>query len=1174
MYIKSGASPLIFLPFNSITWIEEKGAYSGQNGILQMRILHLLNLFMLGSVVVALIGCSTEERRLFTRLSPQNSGVTFVNEVEETPEINILSYEYTYNGGGVAAGDFNNDGLCDLYFTGNQVSNRLYINRGNLTFQDITETSKTSGRKLWKTGVSAADINGDGWLDLYVCYSGPDSTNNLSNQLFINNGCDIGGEPTFTESAVDYKVDASGTFSTQASFFDYDRDGDLDMFLINHGNHFYSPFINTNLLRNMRHPQFGNRLYRNELFVSVGSDSKPGKYFTEVSQEAGIHGGGINFGLGVSVSDVNDDGWPDIFVTNDYEEQDFLYINNANGTFTDCTKRSFGHLSRNGMGTDLADFNNDGRSDLMEVDMWPEDNYRQKLLRGPDDYNRYNLMLDSGFHHQQMRNTLQLNAGIGKNGEPIFCEVGQLAGVSATDWSWAPLFVDVDNDGLKDLFVTNGYLRDFTSMDFLKYTVEQERKKATIEGRELNLYELIGKMPSTKTSDYLFLNNGDLTFKNYSSEAGIDTPNLSFGATYADLDNDGDQELIINNTNETATIWQNHSNDIHGNNFLQVVLQGPPGNPNGIGTKVSVVNTDGIKFQEQYLTRGFQSSVSPVIHFGLGKSFNTATLRVIWPDGKISLLKDVKSNQRITIDYGSALTAEKNTNEVSKLFSDITKKVNVHFEHRENIYHDFDHEPLLPYMLSREGPALAAGDVNSDGQDDFYVGGASGQASQLFVSDGTGSFRNINDAPWNADADREDTGATFFDADGDKDLDLFVVSGGNEKAVGSLLLDDRLYVNEGNGVFSQAPLGSIVADHANGSCVTAADFDRDGDLDLFVGGRGLSGSFPVTTPGAILRNETDRSTKKLKFVVATKEVNPDLRSPGMVTDATWADINGDTWPDLIVVGEWMPIRIFTNQQGRLFETNDKELVKNAGLWKSIGSVDIDKDGDLDFVVGNSGTNLPWRVTQTEPMTIYYSDINNDGRIDPVICRNIKGKNYPIASRDELLYQVNSLRKKFISYSSFGNATIDEILDSAQLRDAPRLKITNTQSSLLLNHGNGNFKIVPLPVEVQFSALQGMVSDDFDGDQNQDVLIAGNFFPYRTQFGPSDASLGLFLKGNGKGSLRPVSSSETGFLADGDVRGIALLKSKTQPLICIVRNNGVISIFQPSYGRSKIESQLP
>ncbi|MFM8912812.1 MAG: CRTAC1 family protein, partial [Flammeovirgaceae bacterium] len=536
--------------------------------------------------------------------------------IQEDEQINILTYEYTYNGGGVAAADFNNDGLCDLYFVGNAVDNKLYLNKGGLRFRDATDSSKSAGRKLWKTGVAVVDINNDGWLDLYLSYSGPVADSLRANQLLINLGCKDGGIPAFEDQAKKYGIDAPGTFTTQVAFFDYDKDGDLDVFMINHGDHFYSPFYNTKKLRYTRHAQFGNRLYRNNS-VSNSTEIVP---FSDVSEQSGIHGGGLNFSLGVSISDVNNDGWPDIYVSNDYEEQDFLYLNQKDGTFKDITKQSLLHLSRNGMGTDIADYNNDGKQDIVTLDMWPEDNFRQKLLRGPDDYARYKLMVDSGYHFQQMRNTLQLNTGKTVDGRPLFSEIGQLAGISSTDWSWAPLFVDLDNDGWKDLFITNGYLRDFTSMDFLKYTVEEEKRKAQSNGIELNLYELVSKMSSTKVHDYVYRNKGDLTFANATQEWGIDQPNLSFGLTYADLDKDVDLEVITNNTNEEATIWVNQSRDQQKNNFVRLALKGDASNTVAIGAQVAVFAGKSRQMQEFNLSRGYQSSVEPVLHFGLGKA--------------------------------------------------------------------------------------------------------------------------------------------------------------------------------------------------------------------------------------------------------------------------------------------------------------------------------------------------------------------------------------------------------------------------------------------------------------------------------------------------------------------------------------------------------------------------
>jgi enediyne biosynthesis protein E4 len=1118
------------------------------------------------STLVLLFGCEKKNKTLFTHLSPSTSGINFENTIVESPQINILTYEYTYNGGGVAAGDFNNDGLCDLYFTGNAVKNRLYLNRGNLQFKDITEQANVAGRNLWKTGVTTADVNGDGWLDIYVCYSGPDAGQSLSNELYINNGA-ANGEPTFTERAKEYGLDAPNTYSTQASFFDYDRDGDLDMFLINHGNFFYTPFVNTHKLRNMRHPRFGNRLYRNEVDSLSGKGKNAKHYFTDVSQQANILGGGINFSLGVSISDVNSDGWPDIFVTNDYEEQDYLYLNDTKGAFIESTKKSFDHLSRNSMGSDIADYNNDGKTDLIEVDMWPEDNFRQKLLRGPDDYQRYQLMLDSGFHHQQMRNTLQLNTGNDKNGVPLFSEIGQLSGVSSTDWSWAPLLVDVDNDGYKDLFVTNGYLRDFTSMDFLKYTVEEAKRKAQQSGKQLELYKLVSQMSSTKTSDYLFRNNGDLTFSDCTKEWGVYAPNLSFGSTYADLDNDGDLELITNNTNEKATVWENHSSDKQDNNYLSVKLKGTKNNLFAIGAKVYLKTGDQIQLQEMIATRGFQSSVEPLLHFGLGKNKSVDEIKVVWPDGKKSIVNKVKGNQVIELVYSNVATdlVPKEKNQPT-LFKDVSAESNVRFVHHENNFVDFNRETLLPYQLSRSGPPLASGDVNRDGLDDFYIGGAAGQSGQLYMGDGAGHFNLSRSQPWKADAEKEDTGAVFFDVDNDKDLDLFVVSGGSEFVNGAKELEDRLYLNNGNGIFLKAPAECTMVDHVNGSCVAAADYDKDGDIDLFVGGASLPGQFPLPSPGAILRNDRDPLTHQFKLTVATKEVNADLRELGMVTDALWTDFNGDGWPDLMVVGHWMPIRLFENKKGKLIEVHNKVLANSTGLWNRITSADMDRDGDMDYVLGNAGVNLPWKVSPQEPMTLLFGDFNHDHQLDPIISAYTNGKSYPIASRDELLLQLNSLRKNFTDYASYGKATMDDIGKWLDLKDAKKLSVENLCSSFLENLGGNDFRLSPLPIQAQFSCVNSLLAEDFTGDGVVDVLVAGNFYPYRTQYGPSDAGTGLLLQGNGKGHFTPITFEAQGFLASGEVRGMMALKGNSKiKYLVVARNNDAVMVFNYDMG---------
>jgi hypothetical protein len=1098
---------------------------------------------------VGILACQKKPRLFTKRVLP------FENTLQETPEINIFSYEYAYNGGGVAAGDFNNDGRCDLYFTGNRVANKLFLNEGDFRFIDVTSKAGVAGREMWKTGVATADVNSDGLLDIYLCYSGPDLGQSFSNELFINQGFGEDGIPIFSEQAADYGLDAPGTCSTQALFFDFDRDGDLDMFLLNHANHFFSPFVNTRSLRNTRHPRFGNRLYQNN------SDGKTSR-FVDVTGQAGIHGGGINFGLGVSASDLNNDGWTDLYVSNDYEEQDFLYLNNQDGTFRDVTPYALGHFSRNGMGTDIADYNNDGRPDIVETDMWPEDHYRQKLLKGPDDYYRYQLMVDSGFHYQQMRNTLQLNTGILSCGTPVFSEVGQLAGISATDWSWAPLFVDLDNDGLKDLFISNGYLRDFTSMDFLQFTVSNAQIEAKKLGKELHLFELVSQMTSSKMSNYVFRNKGDLAFENLTDAWGLREPNLSFGAVYADLDNDGDVEIITNNTNEPAAIWQNNAEKIYRNNFLTVQLSGSEGNSFAIGAKVYVkTNTDTL-LAEQFTTRGFQSAVPPALFFGLLRQ-EAVSVEVIWPDGAKTEMRDVSANQIVSIPYSRDLTAADAGQPGSGLFIDISSHSNINFVHRENSFVDFDREPLLLYQLSRNGPALSHADVNGDGNDDFYIGGALGQAGMLYFGNGSGQFQPAPSQPWHADKKCEDVSALFFDAEGDGDPDLFVVSGGNEYPTGSEFLDDRLYLNVGIGRFVRAPDNSIVADHVSGSCVAAADFDLDGDLDLFVGGASLPGNFPNASPGAILRNESDQKPYKPKFSVVTPLIAPELRLAGIISDAVWADFNNDQWPDLIIVGEWMGIRMFENKNGMLAEVESPDLVGLSGLWCRIVAADLDRDGDMDFVVGNAGVNLPWKVSLNTPLKMYYGDFDRNGKTDPPIFEFESGLLKPVASRDEMLRQLPFLKKKFTTYNSYAQAVLSDILSDDKLGQTRQLNLSTLLSGVLENLGNTRFRFFPLPIEAQLSSARAILVDDFNRDEITDILLAGNFFPFNTRTGPSDACQGLLLAGQqDKGRYQPVGWSTIGFYSPGDVRQMRrLINRNGAQFILQARNNDTLSIFK-------------
>jgi hypothetical protein len=1108
--------------------------------------------------VAILLGCQSQPDTLFTQMSPEQTGVTFINQIEETPTLNIFSYEYLYNGGGVAAGDFNNDGLEDLFFTGNQVPNKLYLNKGDWQFEDITAQAQVAGREGWKTGVSVVDINGDDWLDIYVCYSGPGTDQSRANQLFINNGTATsrtGGETasvTFTEQAQAYGLDAPGTYSTQASFFDYDLDGDLDMFLLNHAKITYSPFYNTRKLRNLRHPQFGNRLYRND-----------GGKFTDVSEQAHIHGSGINFGLGIAVSDLNGDGWPDIYVTNDYEEQDFCYLNQHDGTFTECLKENFRHISRFGMGVDIADYNNDALPDVFVADMLPEDSYRQKLLKGPDEYDKYMLLRDSGYHHQNMRNMLQLNLGNTASQRPQFSEIGQLAGVSNTDWSWSPLFADLDNDGYKDLFVTNGYLRDYTNMDFLKYTFEEHRKKATDSGQPLDTLALIRQMPATRLRNYCFHNQQNLTFSNVAQAWGFTQESISSGAVYADLDNDGDLDLVTSNSNEAPFLYRNNSRQTNAHHFLKIKLQGTRQNTRAIGAKVFVKAAGLEQLQENLPVRGFQSCMPSRLLFGLGAQATAAQILVQWPDRTLSRFSANHLDTMLVLKQGKDALDSTTITPLTPLFEDQSTLTSRLFRHQENDFIDFKVQTLLPYQLSRSGPCLARADVNNDGYDDFYVGGAAGQSGDLFISNASGdNFTRPATRPWAADAACEDTDATFFDADKDGDTDLYVVSGGSEFShEQSQFLKDRLYLNDGRGNFHKAE-NALPSESADGSCVAWEDFDKDGDVDLFIGGRSLPGYFPLPAYSYLYRNDSSPGN------VAFTDITPDfLRKPGMINTAIWFDYNHDQWKDLVMAGDFTPVLVFDNVRGTLVQSRDTALLPaSQGLWSKLVVSDLDNDGDEDLVAGNAGLNLAFKASASQPMTLHYHDFNEDGRIDPVLSYFVQGKPSLYASRDELIDQLPDLKKKFVHYADYARATLPDILAAPQLQKARVLQVQTLASIWIKNNGSKGFQSIPLPMEAQFSRASGIVVDDFTGDGKKDILLAGNFYPYRVQLGRNDAGSGVLLTLMANGSYTCLPMAKTGFYATGDVRSLIPLRLSKGRYVLVGINDDSLKLFKLNSNR--------
>lgn len=1043
----------------------------------------------------------------FKLLSPEKSGIDFINLLEEDSLRNVLNYQYLYNGGGVAAGDINNDGWCDLFFTGNAVPDQLYLNNGDGTFRNISTAAGINKNNGWSTGVAMADINNDGWLDIYVCRSGKFGTERRSNQLWMNNG-----NLTFTESAAAYGLDDDAQ-STQAAFFDFDRDGDLDMFLLNHSVKQYSNF-NVQELRNERDPKAGNKLYRND-----------GARFTDISAEAGIIGNPINFGLGVCITDIDNNGWPDIFCTSDYQEQDFLYLNLKNGTFAQVMQYATGHTSLFSMGTDFGDINNDGFVDFVVADMLPADNHRQKLLKGPQKYDAYQLGVNYGFHHQLMRNTLQLN-----NANGTFSEIGQLAGVQATDWSWAPLLADFNNDGFLDLYITNGYRRDFTNMDFLKYTYNEELNKAAAEGRTLSMLDLVNQMPSVKLSNYLYYNNGDLSYTDVTEKSGMHLPTFSNGAAYADLDNDGDLDVVVNNINETASIWINQS----AGGFLTVQLKGPAFNPFGLGAKVIVEGRSGKQFRELYPVRGYQSSMDYKLHFGLGREFSV-NVRIEWPDGQVQEVKQVRTQTHLVVDYADQ-SIQSNQPAPGLPVPLLEQKVlsNLNYSYAQNIYVDYKREPLLTWTFSNPGPDMASGDMNGDGITDVYISAAKGNSGLLLWGNKDGTLLPASTPPIAGPAPHDEAAVACFDADNDGDMDLLIAYGGNETALDSSNYLPVLLLNNGKGKFTAAPQ-QLPDIHISASCIRPCDMDGDGDLDLFIGAALLPGKYPLSTSSFLLEN------KGGFFEDITDRICPALRNAGMVTDAVWDDIDDNGFPDLLITGMWMPLRIF-----RQFDEGMSELIDNngfsqySGWWNCLLPFDADGDGDLDLLAGNTGTNFSYRASLEKPVQLYAKDFDGNGTIDPILCAYMGDTLFPMVSRDDLLDQINPLKKRFVRYASYADATMETIFPNVDLQSALLFRATTFETGIFFNEGNGRYVFRPLPLAAQFSPVRCAAALDANKDGQMDLLLAGNRMDVRPEVGRMDAGQGLLLRNIGMGLFTPLPFIESGVFLPDETTAISTL----------------------------------
>ena len=1056
----------------------------------------------------------TPKDQLFTLLSPGQTKIDFTNVLNEDLNANVMMYEYIYNGGGVAIGDVNGDGLQDIYFTGNMSSNRLYLNKGKMQFQDITNEAAVAGRPgPWKTGVTMVDINGDGREDIYVCHSGKLQGFKRVNELFINDGNNNSGIPHFSEQAEKYGL-ADSAYSTQAVFFDYDRDGDLDMFLLNHSPKLL-PILDeaaTADILKKENPSTGVRLFKNN-----------GGHFTDITLAAGFSSSELTYGLGAGIADLNGDGWPDVYVSNDYGVPDYLYINNKNGTFTNKIQQSLGHTSNFSMGNDVADINNDALPDIITLDMLPEDNKRQKLLFAPDNYEKFDLSLRSGFYYPYMRNMLQLN-----NGNGTFSEVGQLAGISNTDWSWAPLFADYDNDGWKDLYISNGYLRDYTNMDFLKYMGDFLKDRQVMRK---DLLALVQQIPSSLVKNYMFKNNGDLTFTNMRLPWGFDSASNSNGAAYTDLDNDGDLDLVVNNLNLPVFIYENESNKKLNNHYLQIKLQGSGLNTAGIGAKITIYSKGKQQYIEQMPTRGFESSVSPIVHFGTGTEQTIDTLRIVWQSGKQQLLTGIKADQQITLEEKNAAANNHSPAPVQPLFTETAPALS--FKAGSKSINDFKRQPLLINPLSFSGPCMVQGDVNGDKLDDIYVGGGSGQAGALFIQDKNGRYTQKPQPAFDADKNSEDADAIITDLNGDGFPDLYVSSGGyHNYAPGDALLQDRLYINDGRGNFTKAA-GALPEMHVSKSCVRVADINGDGYPDIFVGGRSIPGRYPEIPASYLLINDG-----KGHFTDQVATMAPALQKIGMVTDAAWIDLNGDNKKDLVLVGEWMPVSVFINVNGKLENKTTNYFDKDyTGWWNKILISDFNADGKPDLVIGNYGLNSQCKVSDKEPAEMYYKDFDDNGSVDPILCFYIQGKTYPYVTRDELLDQMSIMRTRFTDYKSYADATLKDIFTEDELKGVHHLQAVDLATTYFEAGAGGRFHEKPLPLQAQFSPVFTLTALDYDKDGKQDLLLCGNINHARLRFGKFDANYGVLLKGDGKGGFSYIPQNKSGFNIWGDVRSV-------------------------------------
>ncbi|SNY99369.1 VCBS repeat-containing protein [Flagellimonas pacifica] len=1113
-----------------------------------------ITVFFICAVSIMLLNCKKSEEKkneqiiadipLFETIPSTVSQITFKNDLRETEFMNGIFYEYFYNGSGVAVGDFNNDGWEDIYFVSTLGKNKLYLNEKNMRFKDVTSISLADSGKGFDSGVTVVDINQDGLLDIYICRTGRfEQEEPRKNALMLNMGVS-NGVPVFKEMASEFGLD-DPSFSTQAGFFDYDKDGDLDMFLINHGIDTY-PESQIETFAKTPSKYRGERLFRND----------EGK-FKDVTQEANIVNNMLGYGLGLAFGDLNNDEWPDIYVSHDFSGQDHMYINQKDGTFQEVAKKSTGHISNFSMGNDIADYNNDGLLDVITVDMMAEDNFGIKTSMSGMNPARFYHHVEVGLHHQYMYNTLQLNNGIDQNDNlPKFSEVAQLGGIASTDWSWSPLFMDMDNDGHKDLFISNGIKRDFRNNDFNIYRKKREEalKAGNIDVRQNFVHDLLNKMPQRKKKNYFYLNNKDLTFKKIEIDQ---PPTSSTGAAYADFDNDGDIDLVVNNVDDNAFIYKNNTSELTANNYLKVKLIGPTNNKKGIGARITIHQNNNIQVKENYITRGFQSGVSSILHFGLGEASVIDMVEVTWSNGQNQIMDKIASNQTLIVDYKNAVQKTlKSKNDSKPLFRDITQLMQLDAKHEENAFSDFQREELLPHRMSTLGPALAIADINGDNLDDFFHGGAIGQTGKIYLQQPDGTFKTASSNTFLKDKEHEDMSATFQDFDNDGDMDLYVSSGGNEYESGSIYLQDRFYVNDGTGTFSKST-SALPQMHSSASCVVSGDFDDDGDLDLFIGGRQKPGKYPYPGDSYILRNDSSKDIPK--FTDVTNELNIDIKNIGMVTDATWSDINKDGKTDLIIVGEWMAPTSFLNTgQGFIKQST---FSNETGWWNTIIETDFDQDNDMDFILGNLGLNYKYKASELEPFEIYANDFDNNNTLDIVLGYYNYGKLFPLRGRECSSNQMPSIKKKFQTYNEFGSATLVDVYGQDKLKEALHYEATNFSSSIIENKGSDGFGIIPLPNYLQLSSINDIVIDDFDNDGIQDAVVVGNLYGSEIETPRNDASYGMFLKGKVNGEYDVIPPHKSGLFVNGDSKVAKVLRTNSGKALLIGKNDGYLQLIK-------------